>query len=705
MKKHLRSIICIIVAFCASFSVFAVGCGEEPVNPLDGRILRVRTYEGLHDYTAPEVQTEDYIVKDGKSDYVLITPEHASSFDADAKVEFNNLFSKATGVVLSTTTDNLLPEGTKFISIGKTLQMKALNISDEDLLKVTADGVRIITDDNGNIYLFGGICDNVSQSEKGVMYSVYTFMKICFNFQYYFRNCFELDTGVTTLKLKDFDVWDIPDLVNRKNHGTERRENYNGVRSYEVSYGINDIDVKNRLYRSYGDTEDQSSMLLPIHAEFGDYGSKSAKIHNTNEYVAPKSVGAETKWFSKAGDQLCYTTEGDQESYERLVEYLANKIVNSLKHYTEEEYPEIAYVSLTQEDNAAFCACPTCMADRKANNGSLSGAMMKLGNRVIDRVYERMEDPTDEVYPYRRDYLKLVVYAYNQGLTPPTVYDKALDKYVPTTADHAPNDRVVVWICSQGSALADIYDPIVDATRQKMDAWGDLAKETWYWFYSGYYVDDPYFRPNYTNLNSNMYQWLANTHSSNMYDNLSADSSDNIGFRQLDVYLHFRHAWDSSLNTKEIIRDYFDAMYLGVADDMYDIYQMNINHHILLLADPDFSGGTGANLTSTRYFSYTGYLKPLIAKFEEVLKKVDKIYAENDPATCEMVKSRVYMEYMYPLYVVLDVYGTAGADAPFTNQVRQGYIDVMSYACKKYFPDITINDGEIKILDYIASIK
>ena len=165
MKKNiLKRIACVILSL---FTLALCGCtkGNE-----EGAVQKA-SFAGTHDYTAPE--TNEWLVKDSRSDYVVVIPETRSTTIDKALAEFVWLFKKATGVTLRTATDRdtVHTQTAKYISLGNTATLKSAGIEvDRNLLGV--DGGRIVTKDS-SVYIFGG-------EDKGTLYAVYTFMSICF---------------------------------------------------------------------------------------------------------------------------------------------------------------------------------------------------------------------------------------------------------------------------------------------------------------------------------------------------------------------------------------------------------------------------------------------------------------------------------------------------------------------------------------------
>ena len=687
-----------MMALIVSLSVFAVGCKKESLSdPNAGRQLRYKTYQGLHDFTAPDFEGEDYLVKNGKTDYVLVFPEASDQYERTAKAEFVLLFKKATGISISTKSDaDTLPEGAKFISIGKTVQYNALEVTEDELQTLTNDGCRIITKDK-NIYIYGGNTGYWARN-RGVMYAVYTFMEIYFNFDQVHRNCTVLDTGINEVKLKDFNVWDVPDIKGgRQTHGGDTADTHNSLRWYEADAGITSQDISNRTIRT---RQSDDAKGMSSFTTFGDYSSASAHMHNTSELVSPKSEGTNPKWFSDAGDQLCYTAHGDPQAYQDLVVYICKKFVMTMKYFNPTDYPTRCYLGIMQEDNTAFCNCQSCVDFNAANNDSVAAGMVKLCNDTITLIRAWQDDPTHEVYPYRRDNLKVVFFAYNASNVPTATWSEEDQRYYATSPECDPNEYVVPWICPRWSYINDIYNPTSDRRRKEVDGWSDIVDETWFWFYSGDWKYDPYFKEAYNIHNNHAYQFMAAMNCTHTFDNISAAGSDPTAFRALLLYLWYKLSWNSNLDAQELTQKYFDSMFGAVSDDMQEILYLYIDHANLLALHPSWGG----SYNRAMFWSYNGFLKPVADKYEAILAKVDAVYGATDPAYGELIKSRVCQEYYITLYKIIQLYGLNSANAPFVESVRQEYKERYRYMVERYFPGNDTNGygGALEFIEGVA---
>ena len=84
MKKKIIKAICVALAVLSCFC--GVSCKKDSSN---GKTIvepqQKASYEGTHIYTAPE--TDDYLVQNGKTEYVLIVDSNATGAERTAKEE------------------------------------------------------------------------------------------------------------------------------------------------------------------------------------------------------------------------------------------------------------------------------------------------------------------------------------------------------------------------------------------------------------------------------------------------------------------------------------------------------------------------------------------------------------------------------------------------------------------------------------------
>ena len=98
MKKVLRKIICIALTALTAFSCFACkNGGADTTEPT------VAANAANHQFNYTE--TDKWLLKNGATDYVIVTPTLAATEVNYAKEELIRYFKEATGVTLKTMTD------------------------------------------------------------------------------------------------------------------------------------------------------------------------------------------------------------------------------------------------------------------------------------------------------------------------------------------------------------------------------------------------------------------------------------------------------------------------------------------------------------------------------------------------------------------------------------------------------------------------
>jgi hypothetical protein len=295
MFKKLSKLL-VIFSIILSLSLSLIACGDGDgdggsTQPLPEYVNLQAYTKGIHDFTNTDSDTE-WLVKDGKTDYVLYVPAVQSAKIKTAIQEFQLLFFDATGINISFVMDTTpAVENGKYISIGENALFESVYVEDDfegydankhitksefDKANLKEDGVRILTKGK-TVYLLGGSLD------AGVVNAVYTFMNLHFNYEYFYRNCITIDKDVTDEKLKIFNVKDVPDIDRRSYNVTWYSTTYDIARNADLNTGLELADIVNRQSRSRL-TGSQRDDFLPAYNGEGYKATTDAFIHNVQEY-------------------------------------------------------------------------------------------------------------------------------------------------------------------------------------------------------------------------------------------------------------------------------------------------------------------------------------------------------------------------------------------------------------------------------------
>ena len=182
------------------------------------------------------------------------------------------LFKEATGVTLPITTEN---------TINYTTEAKIINLGANDLLK-SAGFIADASELSRNGFIIKTKGDNVfiaGAYDEGTMFGVYGFLEQYFHFDCFSNTCYYIDTEITDVKWKEFDVVDVPDLK---------------VRNCGNDFITNNTRTERRM--RYTKREDGSTFL----------GSASA--HTAFKYLDPE-IYAKFKCLNTA-EHTCYAAVG-----------------------------------------------------------------------------------------------------------------------------------------------------------------------------------------------------------------------------------------------------------------------------------------------------------------------------------------------------------------------------------------------------------
>ncbi len=712
IKTLCKRMICVVSSVLLLFSA---SCNTKEATAPTNTATPVskRTFVGTHDFTAPDLVEKD-LLKNGQTEYVLVKPAGGNETITIAETEFKYLFKEATGVELKTITDEGLVHNdtNKYISLGKTKLWETSGV-DYDTTELGAEGVRIITKDN-TVYLLGGNGD-------GIIYAVHDFMQIYFNFETYFRDCFVIDRNITDLKLKDFNVTDLPDVRTRQFNSTYLAPT---DKMNSTSY---DGQMFNYRWRyKYG----LNTFALPIYKEFNNSKSAWGNAHNSMCYLPKDQYGQKhPEWYSNKGDQLCYTAGGDEESFEEMALTCAAKIVNSLILHPVSRDPNMNIVTLTMEDNNMLCACDACNALKEKYGKTSSTSMMIMCNRIMEIVDAWMnqtdcddntrvkaflkdvgiaEEKVENSAPYKRPELVLTFFAYQGSAAPPkTVYNAETQRYEPISDEIKTRDDVGVYM-AMGSFdfQQNVYSKQNETWRTYGEQWADIANGGMMVFlYQSYPGRFTYFYDGLGWFNRDGYEWLAYNGVFFAF-NLGTESSYHLatGWQTLKSYIDAKLLWNSNQDIGPMIERYFDGMFAEAAPIMYEwftelrLYTAQINITNNLYRDVSVNN----NISQKKFWPYQ-----LLAKWEgkcnEASDVIKKKYAAIDPALCQKYLDHIEMEWISIAYAMISLHYTNESTCPVpADQALEFKLRFRDVVAK--YPGMATAENGIKLIDYINTL-
>ena len=510
MKNKLLTILLVLTLL---FSVVSCGETSESVES---------TPESSGGVTVIE---NEYIVKNGSSDYEVLYPANPTAVERIAVTEFVNFFKEATNINLRSVTDNNMKPDGKYISIGYTTLLAQTDYT-YSAQEIKVDGFKIKT--NGDdILVFGA-------SDYGTLYGVYDTLHYLFDFEYFYSNTYRLKRGVTSLNLLNLDVVEIPDIEYRA-----------------TGYGMVSAN-----------TMDSYRLRMRPYPEFF-MAVNGLVFHNSLAWVG-NSPEANGNWLANSGNQLCYTAHGNDDEVEKMLDASLETLKTHLI-----KYPTRNVVTYTIEDNHDFCSCDTCKEVIAEYNGANSAVVILYLNRFNAKVKEWFE--TEEGKPYARD-LDIVFFAYNATTDAPVVYNEQTQKYEGVNGLTVDKGVSVMYAPIATDFTSSITEGDNVQYYKTAKQWSDISNNMYLWLYStnfSYYLA-PYdsfdgIQENYAVAKEIGTRWIFDQAQWNEY-------GFSTGWSTLKSYLNAKLSWDTSLSVDELIDEFF-ATYFGPAEkEMREIF-------------------------------------------------------------------------------------------------------------------------------------
>lgn len=633
MKKIFKKVLGVLLAVSTMLSC-GVACGDKSNGGKGGIVETIDApsaksdYVGTHDFSMTE--REDYLVRGGETEYVLVTKAELTAVEQTAKEEFLNLFQAATNIRMQTCVDEGLTHNAnaKYISLGETALFETSGLT-LDKQELSDEGVRIVTKDK-TIYLLGG-------GQYGTLYAVYDFMQLTFDYEQYYLDCLEIETNVKNKKLYDYDVTDIPDM-NRRSTG----------------YAFMTQEFKNRMRIPLY----SGNYFLPIHSKMtadgkADRSTPGLTAHNSNEYLPRADYPDHDEWFGDSGDVLCYTAHGDPEELELMAQECAKKVAASLMTYTTDLYPNMNAVSLTVEDNNDSCACDACTACIN-KYGTTSASIILFMNKFNGYVRQWLEENKDNELYYRENF-DILFFAYNSFALAPSSWDEEKGEYVANAPELVLDDGVYVWLALMNimEEELNIYHPRNDRAREQIEKWGAISNNgLWLWTYSTNFSAYLYFHDSFSMYNAEGYQYLADHNVRYYYQNAqSYQTGTSTAFHNMSLYLQTKLTWNTSLDTEELIDNYMNAMFKEAAPIMKELFVSMRLHNRQIKEQIEYSN----SIENSLYFPYNT-LKHWTDLCDDALAAID-FYQTQDPKTYQLLKDHIEAEWVYPAYATLQLRG------------------------------------------------
>jgi hypothetical protein len=444
----------------------------------------------------------------GKTHYAILLPQQPSGPEQKAAEDLAHWLQEMTGAVFPLLQGDpaARPEGA-FISIGDTPLRAACEVPPPKI-DLGYDGYAIQAVGQ-NLFLSGG-------RRRGLPNAVYALLQEDLGCRWYIPGVDPVIPKRATLQFR-------PVLRAYRPIFEDRRDPYYGDVAYDA-----DWSVRNRTY----------SLTAQVPAAAGGYPRYWPSFVHTYDALMPpaKYFKDHPEYYSEiAGKrqpfQLCTTNA----EVRRLI---VDQVLAALR-----AKPDTQIVDVSPNDRRDYCECASCKAIDDAE-GSKMGSLLTLVNRVADAVREEFPD------------VRITTLAYLDTVVPPKTI--------------RPHDNVLLWLCTDAHAWRhpNLFVWETEKFSTSMKRWQDVGAKMVIWDYPSSFT---YMQPN-LNLpvvNENV-RWYAEHGATGIFYQCMHNWNRAADHSYLRGWVWAQQAWDPSLDTRALVRDFNYGFYGKAAEPMQE---------------------------------------------------------------------------------------------------------------------------------------
>lgn len=559
---------------------------------------------------------------------IVVAPDAIAS-EKYAAEEFRDLLKKATGMELAVSDSPRQATGNVFIGDGESFRKSSLAFGIEDLGE---EGLHIrITP--ASIAIVGG-------RPRGTLYGVYEFMERYLGVRFLTRDHTHFPSpSIAELPCEDhiyrpiFEFrWsyykensDAPDFAARMRVNTVTSDDKLGGRTRQELIG-----------HTFG-------RYLPVEK----YGKDHPEYFALVDGVRKLDSGG-------GGPEPCVSNPA-------VIDIISSNVLADL-----EADPHRKNISVSQNDNDAYCRCATCEAINKAE-GTPMGSNLALVNAVADRVAEKFPG------------IKVGTLSYWYTRKPPKTIK--------------PRENVQIQLCSiECCTFHPLNDPSCPKNREfcaDMEGWKSICNDIWIWNYNTNFssYDLPF--PNLRAIGPNV-RFFSENHVKGVF--MQANGNGNAGeMSDLRNYVISRCLWNPSLESWPLAEEFCRLHYGAAAGKVID--------YLALLHDNLEQSGNHPACFPTA--AEVGLNADISTRAYRLIREAIAL-ADNDE-----VKSRLEKFSIYPMKAVLETAATMSCDQGTfrcvlpdeLKDVPRQYIDL----CKRF--NLTMAAETIPIEVYLDAVE
>ena len=594
-------------ALCATLLLSLVACGKTSGD--------VSTSEPESQIKVEAVQGE-YLYRNGVSEYTILIPNDATSYETFAADELVQNLLGSTGNSIPVVTEKQLKTKDRVISLGHTSlwdEQVGVTLSRDNIV----DSGYYITTVGKNIFI--SCPDNTNK--VGVLNGVYDLLKHTIGYTFYAKD------EIVYNKMKDIPLLDYqgltvnPSFEMRMLRNADLRDDSLTVMRYRMVYPSQTFGM---VTWGHGQA---SQYVHPDHpCTCGLAGCGRGITYQQHH----------PDWFTGYGTkylQLCWTAGADLErvAAEKFIEFF-------------QQYPDAEYFMFGQEDNISTCSCERCKQAMKDYAYNPAGLQVAFTNNVIKLANAWLE----ENQPGRK--VKYIVYAYYGAEPAPVVNGAAYsDKVIPV-------DDLYIFYAPIYANFGYQFDSKMNADVYKnLSDWSVIADGQIIM-----YLYDINFRNYLVNFNNfGTSKGIYETCKELGVACMTSQAADTYTacFQEMRSYVESSLMWDLSLSYDDLVHDFMNAYFKDAAEYIYEYYSIIRDRYAYYqnAVDPN-SGGIYGGISNSIIWT-----QPVVEKidqnFDKALEAIKK-YETSDPDLYLKLKNRIMKERLTPIYIKLTILPT-----------------------------------------------
>ena len=447
----------------------------------------------------------DLVLADaGRTEHTIVIPAEPTDVELKAATDLSRWLWEMSGVPLPVVHEAAATDAKYVISVGSTERRRKAGLTEGDR-DLGLEGYGIDVR-GGDLYLWGG-------SGRGVVNAVYAFLEEDLGCRWYAR-------GTTT----------IP------RHSTVRVAP--APRTFVPVLEIRDPFYWDGFEADWSLRNRTNAPSAAVPEEFGGRVRYVGGyfVHTYNRLVPPGTYFKDhPEYYSEIGGkrvarQLCVT-------HPDVVRISIEKVRSVLR-----ADPTAQLISVSPNDGRGYCECATCRALDEAEGGTQAATLLTFVNAVADAIKDE--------FPH----VKVSTLAYLNTVQPPKTI--------------RPRDNVAIRLCTDRHAWSRFFEFVTetDEFSTAMEAWAEIGAKIHIWDYTVNFSHYSLPSPNLPLVSQNVRWMLAHNARGIMLQ--GAYQSPGAARGPLRAWVWGKQLWDSTLNTRDLIRDFTYGFYGKAAEPM-----------------------------------------------------------------------------------------------------------------------------------------